>query len=374
MPLPTGFELEQPTASEGPKLPPGFQLETPTQSPPSLMNKASSFLRGAYDLTPTAIMAKNVQRGLDETGARLGGSTTDLMASMKAPPEVSAAVGTVAQELPGLLIGGGFGKAGAPALRSVATDLMTNALKPSKLARKSGDALEAAKTMLSEGANVTEGGVAKLKNRIGDLNDELQSALNSSPATVDKSAIASRLQDVISKIETSTFNPQERVKAVEKIYNEVVGNVSLGAQIPVALANRIKSGIYKELGDLKYSRMKTGTPVSDAEIAQAALARGAKEEISAKVPESVPLNEEMSRLINAKNMAENSVLSTANRNPGGLAWLTHDLPRFIAMVAAQHPASKSIIARALYGAGSDTAATAAGTMVGGVASAAKERK
>jgi hypothetical protein len=251
-------------------------------------------------------------------------------------------------------------------------DLMVSALRPTKLDRLSGDAGRAAQTMLDEGRNVTEAGVRALRDKSWALNEQLQAALNSSPATVDKSAIASRLQAVIQKIETSSFTPQDRVKAVEKIYNDVLGNAHISDKIPVSLANKIKSGIYKELGDLKYARMRSGIPMSDAEAAQAALARGAKEEISAVVPSAASLNEQMGKLINAADMAENSVTAAAARSPGGMAWLTHDLPRFIAMVAARHPASKSIIARALY-AGQEQIPATAGKVIGAAAGATSGR-
>lgn len=297
----------------------------------------------------------------------LGGKATDLLAG-KVKPEVAGAIGTgISVGLPAA-IGGGIGRLGADAVKREGKDLMISALRPTKLQRVSGDAERAATTMIDEGKNVTRGGVTALREKVGTLNDELQTALNSSPATVDKSAIASRLQDVISKIETSTFTPQERVKAVEKIYNDVIGNTSIPNQIPVALANKIKSGIYKELGDLKYSRARTGAPISDAETAQMALARGAKEEISAAVPSAEPLNSRMGKLINAADMADNSVLASAANSPGGLAWLAHNIPAAVSMLVARHPASKSMIARALHG-GAETMTTGAGATVGGTAGA-----
>lgn len=323
-------------------------------------------------------MAKGTLEGVDTVSRHLGGAATDVMAAqsgrrtvlnplaLEIPAEVSGATGAAASILPGVLLGGGAGRAAAPAVKKEGISWMQSALKPSKAELKSGEGAQAAKTMLDEGVNVTEAGVETLRTKIGTLNDELQAALNQSPATVDKGAVASRLQDLIKKIENSSFNPQQRVKAVEKIYDEVLGNAVIGQKIPVALANKIKSGIYKELGDLKYARMKSGTPVTDSEMAQMALARGAKEEISAAVPQAAPLNSEMGRLINAANIAENRVLSAANRDPGGLAWLTHDLPNFIAMLTARHPASKSIIARALYS-NADTGATGVGAGVGGTA-------
>lgn len=359
------------------------QFKAMPKAPPTtsenLAAKALPYARAMVRGGPMGVITEGVGQGMhaiDELGAKAGGVATDFLASrpmgISVPPEVSAGVGTATQLLPGAMIGGASGRAAAPAVRDEGLRLMQNALRPTKLERKAGDGAKAAQVMMDEGANVTEAGVSKLREKIGTLNDELQAALNSSPATVDKNAIASRLQDVIAKIETSTMTPQDRVKAVEKIYNDAIGNAHIPNQIPVALANRIKSGIYKEMGDLKYSRQRTGAPITDAENAQMALARGAKEEISAAVPSAAPLNAEMGKLINAADMAENTVLGAANRQPGGLAWLTHDLPRFLAMVVAHHPASKSIIARALYG-NADTAATGLGAAGGATVGTTKRQ-
>lgn len=302
----------------------------------------------------------------------LGGKATDALAG-NVPPEVAGAAGTLVNIGTPAVLGGAIGNMASGLVKREGKDLMISALRPTKLDRASGDAERAAMTMLEEGKNITRGGVTALREKVGSLNDELQAALNSSPATVDKSAIASRLQDVISKIETSSFSPQDRVKAVEKIYNDVLGNAAIPAQIPVALANKIKSGIYKELGDMKYARMRAGIPISDAENASAALARGAKEEIAAAVPSAAPLNEQMSKLIKASNMADNSVLASAANSPGGLAWLAHNIPAAISMLIARHPASKSMIARALYG-NAETATTGAGAAIGGTVGAMQERK
>lgn len=310
--------------------------------------------------------------GVSKLFDQAGGKVTDAVMAATGSPQVAGAAGTLVGVGGPTVLGGGFGKAAAPLLANEGKNLMISALRPTKLDRLSGDAERAAQTMLEEGRNVTKGGVAKLDTKIGDLNDELQTALNSSPATVDKGAIASRLQELISKIETSSYTPQDRVKAVEKIYDQTLGNAVLPSQIPVALANKIKSGIYRELGDLKYKRMRTGDPISDAEQANALLARGTKEDIAAAVPSAEPLNAQMSKLINASNMATNSVSAAAAKSPGGMAWLTHDLPSFLAMVALQHPASKSLLARALYG--SDTAVTGLGAATGATVGALKERK
>ena len=87
MPLPPGFELEQPAASEGPKLPPGFQLESaPAASP---VANARDFIAGNLNKgiaglagLPVDVTGQAVNLGIAGYGAlkgALGGTPPDLI-------------------------------------------------------------------------------------------------------------------------------------------------------------------------------------------------------------------------------------------------------------------------------------------------------
>lgn len=133
-----------------------------------------------------------------------------------------------------------------------------------------------------------------------------------------------------------------------------------GARIPVQLAQSIKQGTYRAIGDKGYGELK------GAEIeAQKALARGLKEEISSAVPSVGPLNAREGTLINAANIAERRALLQDNNNIGGLAWLTHDPVAAAGFIADKSSLLKSILARAMYS-GSRTIPGTVGAAAGGI--------
>jgi hypothetical protein len=74
-------------------------------------------------------------------------------------------LGEATRQAPGFLGAGGgsVARAGAAKMESGAQGFMTSALKPNRFEHKTGKAADAAKTMLDEGLNVTEGGVQTLK-------------------------------------------------------------------------------------------------------------------------------------------------------------------------------------------------------------------
>jgi hypothetical protein len=174
------------------------------------------------------------------------------------------------------------------------------------------------------------------------LNSAIADALQGSGATVDKGAVASRLDDVMQRIKDTSMNPQERLEAVQKVYDQVIANPNLANAIPVEKAQQIKQGIYKLLKE-EYGKLG-----SDAVESQKALARGLKEEIAAKVPEVSGLNAEESKIIDALKLAEHRALQTGNKDLGGIAWLAANPKAFLAFMADRSPAFKSAIANILY--------------------------
>jgi hypothetical protein len=211
--------------------------------------------------------------------------------------------------------------------------------------------------LLDEGINVSRAGVEKLQGRVEALNSAIADAIKGSGATVDKGAIASRLQDVIKNIKATSLAPQDRVAVVERIYDQVLANPNLAQKIPVEKAQQIKQGIYKLLKD-EYGKLG-----SDSVEAQKALARGIKEDISAAVPGVAQMNAQESKLINALQLAEHRALQTGNKDLGGLAWLTANPITFAAFMADRSPAFKSAIAN-LLNRGREAIPSAVGGAVG----------
>lgn len=360
----------------------------------STMQKVDDVARSAFKLTPMGFLAdrtKGALEGLDRASYKSGEAVSDLATSVSGkrsllnpggfeiPPEVAAGAGAAANMTVGAvpaIVGGGVSKAAlSPSLQSSARNWMQSAMKPSYEQIRSGDAAKAITTMLKEGINVSEGGVAKLKGKIDELNNQIVEAIKASPATVDKDRVANVLAGELARLKGAVSgvydgmqaNPQARIKAIEEVWTKFINQPALlGKQeMPVLMAQKMKQGTYKEL-EGKYGELESGVIE-----AQKGIARGLKEGVERAVPSVGPANKAEGELINALEVMHKRATMDANRNPGGLAWITHDLPQFIAMITAQHPAAKSAIARALY---SPTAAAAPGELVGATAGAYTGRK
>jgi hypothetical protein len=197
-----------------------------------------------------------------------------------------------------------------------------------------------------------------LGGMIDDLNNTISGAIKNSGATVDKNAVASRIQDVVSRIERTNPTPQDAIADVEKVYNQFIANKILPDRIPVARAQEIKQGIYKIIGE------KYGTLGSDWVEAQKALARGFKEEIAAAVPTTQinALNAKEGELINALKLVEARAID-GNKNPIGLGWLNpKEIPFWL---MDRSPVAKSVAARAMNAGKEQIPATAARLGVAG---------
>jgi len=228
-------------------------------------------------------------------------------------------------------------------LQNIGRGLMASALKPTLRQWQKGDAAVAIDTMLQKGFNATEGGVAKIKKQIDALNEQIKQEIASSPATVDKAAVGTRLNELAEKFKKQV-NPDADVNAIKRAWDEFKNHPLLkGRQdIPVQLAQEMKQGTYKQLAK-KYGQLGSG----EVE-AQKALARGLKEEIATAVPKISGLNAEESKLIRTLGVAERRTMMDLNKNPGSLAWLAHNPASFAAFVADKSALFKSLAARMIY--------------------------
>jgi len=314
-----------------------------------------------------------IAEGADWAGGKVQQGATALGAS----PEVAGAAGAATNA--GLQVFGPMaaakgvtaaGDAAGTALRGGAERLMQSALKPNQSELLSGKGKAAVNTLLDEGVNVSAGGVAKLQSKISGINDKIATAIQESPAVVNKQVVGSRLQGALEKFKTQV-TPTSDLAAIQKAWDEFLNHPMLDKvtpaktvqssvldasgkpftteipasgsnNIPVQLAQDIKQGTYRSLGDKAYGELKG----ADIE-AQKTLARGLKEEIAKAVPEISPLNAQESKLLNALNPTERRVLMSANHNPAGLGWLTTDPVKFAGWMADRSNLFKSIVARML---------------------------
>ena len=290
-----------------------------------------------------------------------------------APPgsgDVRQAVGRGVHEAvnqaPGIL-GTKYGKQAADGagefVKDKARGMMQSALKPTLKNLQTGKATRAVDTLLDEGINVSKGGAEKLQGKITDLNDQIKDKVATSKSVVDKDAVASRLKKVMDDF-TKQVTPATDLASIQKAWDEFLEHPLLKGKkdIPVQLAQDIKQGTYRSLGDKSYGELKG----SDIE-AQKALARGLKEEIAKQVPEVRKLNEEESKMLNALPMVERRMLVEANKNPVGLGWLSTSPEKMAAFMADRSGIFKSLIARMLNQTSKGVKATGKMAPLGGMA-------
>lgn len=301
---------------------------------------------------------------LIEHGAYQAGGAVADTASKFMSPESAAKLGVAAnvgvQAVP-VVAGGALGKAIAPAagLGGAAKDMMQSALKPTYEALRTGKAAKAIDTMFEEGINVTRGGAAKLRAKIGDLNDEIVDAIKNSTASIDKNKVASALLVPLKRLEMQV-NPAADMNAIQKAWTEFLQHplLSGASSIPVQLAQKLKQGTYQALGEKSFGELK------GAEIeAQKHLARGLKEEIATAVPGVASLNAQESKLLNALSVVERRVLMEANKNPMGLSLLAKNPEAWAGFMADRSALFKSLAARMLN-ANKETIPVTAGATVG----------
>ncbi len=236
---------------------------------------------------------------------------------------------------------------GATALSDIGRNLMQRALKPTMGAQKRGDAAVAIDTMLEKGFNVSKGGIEKLRGEIDSLNQQISDKIANSTEVVDKAAAGKYLNQLMEKFKNQV-NPGADVEAIHKAWDEFKNHPAWqgGLDMAVQAAQSIKKGTYDQLRK-KYGQMGT----ADVE-SQKALARGLKDEISAKVPEVGPLNAQDSKLIKTLGVAERQQMQQANKDPGSFAWLAHSPVSFAAYMADKSSLFKSMMANILYRGGS----------------------
>ena len=338
----------------------------PTYGERLLGSTMSGLLRGGLPgaITSTAAeLSKPSSELLSKAAYSAGGGVTDIAAKVGLPPEIAAGAGLVAnvgvETLP-MLAGGEFAKLASPSFVSGAKSLMQSAMKPSLKSLRTGEAATAIQTMLDEGVNVTAGGMAKLKSKISELNDQIKEAIASSSALVSKTAVGESLTGTFNKFRMQV-NPQSDLNAIESAWERFINHPLLAGkeEMPVQLAQQLKQGTYKQL------KGKYGELSSAEDEAQKSLARGLKEQIALRVPEISGLNTTESKLIDALNVTERRVLMDANKNPVGLAWLAHNPATWALFMADRSPLFKSLAARMLNAGAEQIPATAARVGIAG---------
>lgn len=285
--------------------------------------------------------------GLSNLAYDIGGRLTDQAVAYGTKPGFAAAQGYLANILTqGLPAAMSSGK-GASILERPAKWLMQTAVKPSSTLPPS-KVSRAMSTMLEEGIYPTSSGMEKAGKIAGGLDDSVDDILSGSSANVGVASIGSRLREPFNKAKTQV-NPMADMQAVRDTWDEFRNSplIKGKTEIPVATAHAIKKGTYESLGKKSFNEIGT----SSVE-AQKALARGAREEVAAAVPEVQPLLGRQADVMNVKEVAGTRALIEANKNPLGLAALRMDNPLSAATFwADRFAALKAFLAMQMHAAG-----------------------
>lgn len=272
------------------------------------------------------------------TGAASGAATAGLIN----PEDIGtgAILGGIAGNIPNIM---------QYATKRIPERLMQSAIKPTTADLRTGKGQEAVRTMLEEGVNPTMQrtifgrGLDTLKEKVGNLNNQIADIIQNSKGNVSKSSVLSYLDDLERKA-MQQVNPANDLNAIQKVRDEFISHpLAQGQTIPIQLAQKLKSGTYKAVGAKSYGEL--GSTTTEA---QKQLARGLKEEIAIAEPSVAGINAQESSLINALNVSERRALQELNNNPMSLSLLASDPRAAVAFMADKSGAFKALLARILY--------------------------
>lgn len=289
-----------------------------------------------------------------KAGYGAGGMATDYATEAGASPETAAKIGygtnVITQAIPSILTGNIFQSASTPAFQAGGRSIMRSALKPSSGEMLSGQGNKAVETLLKEGINVTPGGAKVLAEKITGLSDEVSTLIKQAEqagVTVSKIEAAKRAQDAITKFRAQV-NPGADVNAIKASIEQFMKHPDLKAlkDIPIELAQKMKSGTYSILGSKAY-----GEVGSASTEAQKAIARGLKEEIEKAVPAVAGKNAKQAELLNALELVGKRAAVSGNKNPIGLGALAENPAAATAFALDRSELVKSILGRLLYSGG-----------------------
>jgi hypothetical protein len=270
----------------------------------------------------------------------LGGAATGGASAGLVNPDSAGTGAVVGAALPGALkLSGALGSGVAQGSNALAQRLMQSAIKPTIKQLKTGDAAVAIRTLLDYGISPNEAGVSKLRDLIGNLNDQIADKIANSTAAIKKSDVMHRLADVTDFF-GKQVSPSADLATIQRVGEDFANHpIYPGDDLTVQAAQALKQGTYRTLAK-KYGQM--GGVETEA---QKGLARGLKEEIANAVPDVAGLNAEESRLITTLSVAERRALMDLNKNPMGLASLAANPKNWAIFMADRSPAFKAMAAR-----------------------------
>ncbi len=293
--------------------------------------------KNATEYNPLALIAK----GVDWLGNRFEAGPND------GPLRTAVGQGLheATNQAPALLglKGGSVADMLAASSKNQARNYMQKALRPTLEDQQSGVAQKAGDYLLDKGINVTQGGVEKMTATRDALDAQLKDIIQNSTKSINRDNVAWRAQPVLDQARMQA-DPVADVAAVNKTWDNFLANHP--EKMPVQYAQAVKQGTYRSLGDKAYAG---GDRQIAGENTQKAIASGLREDIAAAEPAVAPINAELSKVINALEPTERSVLMHLKQNPGGISFLAHSKEALAALLLGRSPLFKSLIARMLNG-------------------------
>lgn len=237
--------------------------------------------------------------------------------------------------------------------RTIPETLMQSALKPTLKQLETGQADTAIQTLLKEDVNPTltktifGKGIDTLQAKVDTLNSQIVDIIKNSKGTVNKSQVVAYLDD-LEKNALNSALPAGDIAAIQAARQEFLSHPLLKniEEIPVQLAQKLKVGTYKSLGEKAYGELKGATIESGK-----TLARGLKDLIGKAEPGVLGLNKESQALYDTLDVAERRAFMEANKDIAGLSTLSKDMQNQIAMMADRSAPFKALLARTIYKAG-----------------------
>ena len=237
--------------------------------------------------------------------------------------------------------------------RTIPETLMQSALKPTLKQLETGQADTAIQTLLKEDVNPTltktifGKGIDTLQAKVDTLNSQIVDIIKNSKGTVSKSQVVAYLDD-LEKNALNSALPAGDIAAIQAARQEFLSHPLLKniEEIPVQLAQKLKVGTYKSLGEKAYGELKGATIEAGK-----TLARGFKDLIGKAEPGVLGLNKESQALYDTLDVAERRAFMEANKDIAGISTLSKDMKNQIAMMADRSAPFKALLARTIYKAG-----------------------
>ena len=237
--------------------------------------------------------------------------------------------------------------------KTIPKRLMQSALKPTLKQLETGQADTAIQTLLKEDVNPTltktifGKGIDTLQAKVDTLNSQIVDIIKNSKGTVNKSQVVAYLDD-LEKNALNNALPAGDIAAIQAARQEFLSHPLLKniEEIPVQLAQKLKVGTYKSLGEKAYGELKGATIEAGK-----TLARGFKDLIGKAEPGVLGLNKESQALYDTLDVAERRAFMEANKDIAGLSTLSKDMKNQIAMMADRSAPFKALLARTIYKAG-----------------------